>query len=328
MIDGIALASHWRARTSLVLGGTLVLLLLCHCARYPSIPELKGEIPAQVSRDSGRSQIEERMRTILSGLQKSDDKEYVIGPKDVLEITVWQHPEMTAKMEVPAGGAIRLPLIGEITANGKSVSQMEKEISAKLDGRFIIDPQVSVTVVDYKSKSVYILGETRAWGGTGVGRYPLRGRTTLIELLTEAGLSQEAGTECIVVRPRGDAATDTPTLPGEAQEGQVFRVDITDLMSGDLVQNIELQNGDTVYIPKAQNYFVFGEVKTPGKYKFEKGTTVLKAITTAGGTTEKAASLTRTKILRDEDGKKVRISVKPTDTVRPGDTIIVPESFF
>ena len=81
------------------------------------------------------------------------------------------------------------------------------------------------------------------------------------------------------------------------------------------------------YIPKAQYFYVFGEVKKPGKYILEKGVTVLKAITIAGGTTEKAA-INRTKIVREKNGQRVKMKAKMTDPVYPDDTIIVPESLF
>ena len=72
---------------------------------------------------------------------------------------------------------------------------------------------------------------------------------------------------------------------------------------------------------------MFGEVKNPGRYILEKGTTILKAITTAGGVTEKAA-INKTKVVREIGGRKVEISVKMTDPVKPEDVIMVPESFF
>ena len=83
----------------------------------------------------------------------------------------------------------------------------------------------------------------------------------------------------------------------------------------------------TVNEPKVKYFYVFGEVKTPGKYEWDRSVTVLKAIATAGGLTEKAA-VRKTKVVREQEGGQVRVKVRITDPVLPGDTIVVPESFF
>jgi len=305
----------------------LLSCFLVQCARYPAIPELKGDRPAAIEKSVEERQLDARMREVLVSLQRDKPKDYVIGITDVLRVEVWEQPELTRTAEVSQDGTINLPLVGNVIAAGKSVAVLEKEITEKLAGRYLINPQVTLQVVEYRSKYVSVLGEVGGRGGKGVGKYPLRGRTSLLEILTEAGLGEEAGAECVVIRPKQKTpAGDT----GESSEdgGEVIRIDIPELMRGDLLQNIELQDGDAIFIPKAQHYYVIGEVNKPDRYKYEKGTTVLKAVATAGGLTEKAASMKRVKILREESGQKRRISVNPTDLVKPEDTLIVPASFF
>ncbi|MBM3708668.1 MAG: hypothetical protein FJW69_10110 [Actinobacteria bacterium] len=132
----------------------------------------------------------------------------------------------------------------------------------------------------------------------------------------------------MVIRPKtGNPSGGNAGKPSQ-DGGKVIRIDIPELMKGDMLQNIEILDGDTIYIPAAQHYYVLGEVERPGKYRFQKGTTVLKAIATAEGLTEKAASMKRVKVLREENGQRRRISVNPTDLVKPEDTLIVPASFF
>lgn len=309
-----------------------VLFLLCcaQCARYPALPELEEDATQRPRTEAEEQQLEAQLQDILGSLKATDEaKDYGIGIKDVLKIEVWQQPELTRMVEVAPDGTITLPLIGSVDALGKTVEEVDKEITQRLEGRYLVNPQVNVEVAEYKSQSVSVLGEVGGGqGGRGVGRYPLKGKTTLLEVLTEAGLSPDAGTECLVVRPKKSASTGGPTLPSDANEGEVVRIDIVELMRGDLRQNIVLRDGDTIYVPKAQHYFVYGEVEQPGSYKLEKDTTVLKAITTAGGLTERAASIKRVKILREVGGEKQRIAVQATDRVKPQDTIIVPESFF
>ena len=92
-------------------------------------------------------------------------------------------------------------------------------------------------------------------------------------------------------------------------------------------QNIELHDGDTIFVPRAESVYVFGQVKNPGAYPIQKDTTVLQALSLAGGVTPQGA-MNRTKILRIVNGEKRELKVKVTDIVQPGDTIMVPERFF
>ena len=101
-----------------------------------------------------------------------------------------------------------------------------------------------------------------------------------------------------------------------------------DLQGGQLSQNIALQDGDTIFVPRAETIYVFGQVKNPGAYPLKtKDTTVLQALSLAGGVTDRG-STSRIKIVRLIDGKKVEIKAKLGDPVLPGDTLIVRERFF
>ena len=91
--------------------------------------------------------------------------------------------------------------------------------------------------------------------------------------------------------------------------------------------NVSLQDGDTINVTKAQSVFVAGQVKSPGAYAAERGSTVLQILSLAGGVTERGAE-GRIRILRTVKDKKTEIKAKLTDTVEPGDTIVVPERFF
>ena len=106
-----------------------------------------------------------------------------------------------------------------------------------------------------------------------------------------------------------------------------LKINIRDLQEGDLTKNAPLKDGDTIVVPKAQAVYVFGQVKTPGAYAVSKGTTVLQALSLAGGVTDRG-STGRVKIVRTVDGKKREIKAKLTDVVEPGDTLIVGERFF
>jgi polysaccharide export outer membrane protein len=139
---------------------------------------------------------------------------------------------------------------------------------------------------------------------------------TLIEALARAGSTLPTASGEVAIVRGGQAATT-----------EVFRASIRDLESGALSQNIELHDGDTIFVPRAETIYVFGQVKNPGAFAVQKDTTVLQALSLAGGVTENGA-MNRIKIVRLVDGAKKELKVKLTEIVRPGDTIIVPERYF
>ena len=200
----------------------------------------------------------------------------------------------------------------------------ESLLRKRLADGYFKNPQVSVTVEQYRSQRVFVIGEVRS-----PGAYPLAGDMTLIEALARAGsTTADAAGEAIVVRPKTGAKAGSPTLPTQTDASDVIRVDILDLQGGLLSQNLVLQDGDTIFVPRAETLYVFGQVKNPGAYAIKaKNTTVLQALSLAGGVTERG-STSRIKIVRLVDGRKVELKAKLGDVVRAGDTIIVPERYF
>jgi polysaccharide export outer membrane protein len=128
----------------------------------------------------------------------------------------------------------------------------------------------------------------------------------------------------IVRAPQGAKG---PVLPEQQEGAEILRASVRDLEAGSLKQNIELRDGDTIFVPRAETVYVFGQVKNPSAYAVQKATTVLQALSLAGGVTENGA-MNRIKIVRIVSGEKREVKVKLTDLVQPGDTIIVPERYF
>jgi polysaccharide export outer membrane protein len=152
---------------------------------------------------------------------------------------------------------------------------------------------------------------------------------SLIEALSRAGsTTQFAGTEVVIVRAAGGNAPSGPLLPNQVENATSIRVDLKELQSGGLAQNVPLRDGDTIFVPAAETVYVFGQVKNPGAYPLRaKDTTILQALSMAGGVTDRGAA-NRIKIVRIVNGKKTEIKVTLTDIVLPGDTVMVPERYF
>jgi polysaccharide biosynthesis/export protein len=247
--------------------------------------------------------------------------DYVIGPQDVLTIQVFDQADLGGKYSVEADGTFSFPLIGRVRAGGLTLRAFEAELKTKLADGYFRNPQVSVAIEQYRSQRVFVMGEVRQ-----PGPVPLTGGMTLIEALARAGSTTvTASGEVAIVRARGDV--QGPLLPDQNSGSQVFRANIRDLEAGALSQNLELRDGDTIFVPRAETVYVFGHVRTPGAYGIQADTTVLQALSLAGGVTEHGA-MNRVRVVRIEKGAKKELRVKLTDTVRPGDTIIVPQRFF
>jgi polysaccharide export outer membrane protein len=268
------------------------------------------------------------LAVLLSGASSpAQATDYVIGPQDVLQISVFDQADLGGKYTVEADGTFAFPLIGRVQAAGLTLRAFEAQLRRLLADGYFKNPQLSVAIEQYRSRRVFMVGEVRQ-----PGTYTLTGGMTLIEALARAGSTlPTASGEALIVRPRTAAAgAPQPTMPtaeGTADGAEVLVVDIRELQSGALTQNVELRDGDTIYVPQAETMFVFGEVRSPGSYPVRRNTTVLQALSLAGGATDYAA-LGRIKIIRTADGKRKEIKVRLEDLVRPGDTITVPRRYF
>ena len=245
---------------------------------------------------------------------------YVVGPQDVLTITVWDQTDLSGKFTVEADGSFTFPMIGRVKVGGLTLRQVEDVLKKRLADGYFRNPQLSVAVEQYRSQRMFVVGEVR-----NPGSYPLTGDMTLIEVLARAGsTTPNASGEAIIVRPPAGNTTSGPVLPGQG-ESEVVKVDIKELQNGAMSLNLALRDGDTIFVPRAESIYVFGQVKNPGAYAVQqKDTTVLQALSLAGGVTDRG-STSRIKIVRIVEGKKVEVKVKLTDLVKPGDTIMVPE---
>jgi polysaccharide export outer membrane protein len=249
--------------------------------------------------------------------------DYVVGPQDILTITSYDQADLSGKFSVEADGTFTYPLIGRFRAGGLTLRQVETGLKKQLvDDGYFRNPQITVAVETYKSQKVFIVGEVRT-----PGTYPLSGDMNLVEALARAGSTlPTASGEAIIVHA-GDNASG-PTLPAKPDATNVERVNLRDLEQGVFSQNAALKDGDTIFVPRAESIYVFGQVKSPGAYALQRAnTTVLQALALAGGMTDRGTT-GRIRIMRAENGKEREIHVKLSEIVRPGDTIMVGERFF
>ncbi len=242
--------------------------------------------------------------------------EYTIGPQDRLSIAVVDELTLTKVVTVGSDGTFDYPYIGQVKAGGVTLRALQQEITARLKEKYLRNPQVSIEVETYRSQVVYVWGQVRLPGAV-----TLTGNTNLTEALAKAGSpTPDAGSYIeINRRPREvPAGTDPATVALPVAE----RVSMADLQSG-RAQNIILSDGDTVFVPKAETFFVTGYVKNGGPFLHDPTLTVSKAISMAGGVSEKG-SRSRVRITRLVDGKQVVVKgAKLEDLVLAGDSVEV-----
>ncbi len=244
-----------------------------------------------------------------------DAADYIIGEGDVLKIMVYGHSDLTTVERVSGNGMINFPLLGQLSIAGLAVSEISIRISSLLADGYIVDPQVSVFIEEFRSQKAVIMGEVMK-----PGLYKLKGRTSFLELVSMAGgLTRDAGDTALVKRKSRRAKG----------EEEIATIDLVRLIKeGDTSLDVPVLEGDSIYVAKAGLIFVTGEVKRPDAYKYEDNTSIIKAITMAGGFTDKA-SAGRVKIIRKVDGKEQIVdNVNMDDPVLSGDVIVIPESFF
>jgi polysaccharide export outer membrane protein len=245
--------------------------------------------------------------------------DYAVGGQDVLKITVFDEPTMSGSYRVDTDGSFQYPMLGRVTVGGMRVREVEQLLKSKLEDGYIKSAQVVVDVDQFRNRSIYVMGEVRS-----PGKYAMTGQMSLIEALAAAGsTTPTASSEVMILRPR-DAGTAQALTPEQVDRSNVTRVNLGDLQLGRLSQNVTLAEGDTIFVPKAEKFFITGQVRTPGAYTYERGLTVLQAISLAGGLTEKGSNR-RIKVIRTVKGKKTQQGIDLADAIQPGDTLVIPQ---
>ena len=227
---------------------------------------------------------------------------YVLGPADVIEVSIPGRTDFTTRTRIGEQGQIALPFIASVTAAGKTTAQLVDEISGDLEkGGFFAHPIVSVEIVSYASKYVTVLGDVATPGLVPVDR-PYR----LSEILARVGGVKETGADYVVLRP---------------ENGADRHLSIQNLATGDASQDPYVSPGDKIFSPKADMFFVSGQVNAPGTYAMGDGMTIRMAIARGGGLNAEG-SLGKVEVTRR--GVKLK-HADLNGKLEPGDIVVVGE---
>lgn len=248
--------------------------------------------------------------------------EYTLGVGDVLRITVWGHADLATEVAIRPDGYLTFPLVGDLWAVDKTPRQISSELQNML-AEFIVNPQVTVIVSQFRTLHVQVLGEVKE-----SGYYQLKAGARLADVLALAG------------GPTATADLSSVTVTryvldeGGQEHSRVLQVDVNQfLQGGDLAANPLLESGDMIYVPPAGRAAIFGEVRQPASYSLGQGLDILELLAAAGGALD-TADLERVVVTsQGEEGPLERIvnvqellsgRGRPT-ALRPNDVVFVPK---
>ncbi|MBI2932588.1 MAG: polysaccharide export protein [Planctomycetes bacterium] len=259
----------------------------------------------------------------VSEIPQAGDPELTLIPGDVIEIRVYGEPSLTLSYRIPQDGAMRYPLIGNVQVAGKTTSHLEERLTNALDKDYLVDPQVSVSLVQPAPRRAYVMGAVRE---PGAYEMPPDGRLTVAQALSLAGgLSEEAaGPEIHVQRLEGE-------------QPRTIRI----ALSGGMPTHLFLRPGDVVIAPLTpRTVYVLGAVNQPGAHRIPLNgrLTVAQAISMAGGFTKfaasgrvqvaRAAEPDRNVVYRVDVDAILQGDVEKDVELRPGDIVFIPERLF
>ena len=240
--------------------------------------------------------------------------EYRLGSGDVIRINVYQNPDLTLETRIAETGVVSYPLLGSIRIGGLSVTGAEELIADGLrNGNFVKQPQVTIVVLQVRGNQASVLGQVNR-----PGRYPIEvADMRLADLLATAGGIAATGSDVVVFTGMRD--------------GKPFRLEIDLPMMfspGGRGQDLLVQNGDTVWVDRQPMVYIYGEVQRPGPMRLERNMTLMQALATGGGLTQRGTEKGIRVHRKSPEGKVQVITPVMDDKVQDGDVVYVRESLF
>ncbi|HWY60337.1 MAG TPA: SLBB domain-containing protein [Rhizomicrobium sp.] len=233
------------------------------------------------------------------------EQNYILGPEDVLQVDALGRTDFSTKAKIGSDGTIQLPFLGTVSASNRSTAQLRDEITRALQtGGFLAKPIVQVEVISYASRYVTVLGSV-----TSPGLIPVDRPYRLSEIMARVGGVREGGADYIIVR---------------SANGTERTLDIKTLATGDDAADPYAQPGDKIFSPRADIFYIKGQVKAPGNYPISSDMTLVMALARGGGLTDQGSD-SHIKIIR----KNATITPRDLNVkVEPDDVIDVGEGWF
>lgn len=244
----------------------------------------------------------------------SSAAEYRLGAGDVLRITVYQNPDLSLEGRISENGSLSFPLLGSVQLGGLGLAAAERRIAEQLQaGNFVKQPQVSINVLQVRAHLANVLGQVNR-----PGRFPLEmAGMRLSDLLSMAGGATPIASDVVVVNG--------------TRNGQPFRaeIDLPQLFAPEnRAQDIEILNGDVIWVDRARQVYIYGEVQRPGPMRLERNMTLMQALAAGGGTTQRGTQKGIRVHRKDARGQVQVLEPAMDAQLLDGDVVFVRESLF
>jgi len=238
------------------------------------------------------------------------EDDYILGGGDVVRISVYGHQDLSTVARVNETGNITFPLIGEVKVGGLTLSRTESKIAKALEaGGYVRGPQVNAIVDQFRSRQVSVLGQVNK-----PGKYSIDSEAAIVDLIAMAGgLTNQAADVIRLIRNQGHKLT--------FQKIDLYAM----LQGGDMNNNINVINGDVIYVPLMDRFYIYGEVQRAGVFRLDRDMTVMQAIAVGGGLTPRGTERDISIRRKSANGKTVDLSAKITDVLRPDDVVYIKE---
>lgn len=243
----------------------------------------------------------------------SADNDYRMGTGDVLRITVYGQPDLATEARVGENGGITFPLIGDVKLAGITPARGETEIAQRLSkGGFILEPFVTLNVVQYRSQQISVLGRVNR-----PGKYTLEKVSRISDALALAGG---------IVIDGSDTVTLVRTRDGKPEYRDIDVIAL--FRPGGEASNELVQDGDIINVARQPMFYIYGEVQRPGAFRLEQNMSVVQALSMGGGVTQRGTQKGIRILRRDANGAMQQLDVQLADPVKKDDVIYVKESLF
>ena len=265
---------------------------------------------------------------LASAIQGQADSRETLGAGDSIRVTVFQNPDLTTETRISERGTIVFPLIGEVALAGQTPTEGGVRIATQLkQGNYIKNPQVSLAVIQVRSRQVSVLGQVGANTQFATIAYSTQSGAQLWVSRYDGQHHLGGSAEAIGISPGGDDVVTVMIARGN--QVRKLEVDVPKMYrSGDLSQNVEVESGDTIYVQRAPVFYIYGEVQRAGAYRLEPDMVVMHALSLGGGLTPRGTDRGLKINRRTPDGSVRKLDAKLTDRVQPDDVIYVGESLF
>lgn len=296
MCSGINTATRYVA--------ALLVLILCSPFAAVAATELATAAPAV---------------TQAATTQPTQPPKYALSAGDIVKIAVYNHPDLATQTRVSENGFISFPLLGEVAVAGLSAAEAESKMAQLLKSQdFVKNPQVGIFVERHRAPMIAVLGEVHRPGKYAKEDPNSEDIKTVSDLLALAGGVTGNAADYLVITKR------------DAESNDVRRqVDLVALLrQGDAAQNVPVEEGDVVFVPKMDVFYIYGEVQRPGVFRLERGMSVMQALSVGGGLTLRGSQRNVRVNRRGTDGKIQTLKVDLEAQLKPDDVLFVRESIF